>query len=75
MTDLRSLIEARYGHLPFEPPEGLPPALAALLDRRAGIAEHGLFLGLTHDLIVAGADGLRHLQRDPATGRITALAA
>jgi ribose 5-phosphate isomerase A len=51
------------------------PALAALLDRRAGIAEHGLFLGLTHDLIVAGADGLRHLQRDPATGRITALAA
>lgn len=28
------LIRARYGALPFEPPEAIPPALAALLDRR-----------------------------------------
>ncbi|WP_431301728.1 nitroreductase family protein [Sediminicoccus sp. BL-A-41-H5] len=34
MKDPRSLIEARYGHLPFEPPAEVPEALAALLDRR-----------------------------------------
>jgi FMN reductase [NAD(P)H] len=28
------LIRARYGALPFDPPEEVPPALAALLDRR-----------------------------------------
>ncbi|MCA3425849.1 MAG: nitroreductase family protein, partial [Roseomonas sp.] len=28
------LIRARYGALPFTPPEAIPPALAALLDRR-----------------------------------------
>ena len=30
------------------------------LDRRAGIVEHGLFLGLATDLLVAGADGVEH---------------
>ena len=28
------LIRARYGALPFDPPAEIPPALAALLDRR-----------------------------------------
>jgi len=28
---------------------------------KAGVVEHGLFVGLTTDLSVAGADGLRHL--------------
>jgi ribose 5-phosphate isomerase A len=37
--------------------------LAAKLSTRAGIAEHGLFLGLATDLIVAGEDGIRHLER------------
>ena len=37
--------------------------LAAKLKARAGIAEHGLFLGLARDLIVAGKDGIRHLKR------------
>jgi ribose 5-phosphate isomerase A len=37
-----------------------PPALAATLKARAGIVEHGLFLGLTSDLFVAGASGVRH---------------
>lgn len=37
--------------------------LAAKLSKRAGIAEHGLFLGLATDLIVAGKDGIRHLGR------------
>jgi hypothetical protein len=35
--------------------------LALRLSARAGIVEHGLFLGLATDLIVAGNDGLRLL--------------
>ena len=38
--------------------------LAAQLGERAGIVEHGLFLSLATDVIVAGADGVRHLTRD-----------
>jgi ribose 5-phosphate isomerase A len=40
-----------------------PAELAAALGARAGIVEHGLFLGLATDLIVAGSGGLRHLSR------------
>jgi ribose 5-phosphate isomerase A len=40
-----------------------PKKLAASLERRAGIIEHGLFLGLATDVIIAGAKGLRHLKR------------
>jgi len=38
-----------------------PAALAAQLDARTGIVEHGLFIGLVTEVIVAGADGIRHL--------------
>ncbi len=38
--------------------------LADKLTRRVGIVEHGLFLGLATDLIVAGQDGIRHLKRE-----------
>ena len=44
-------------------PIASPSELAAKLSTRAGIAEHGLFLGLATDLIVAGKDGIRHLER------------
>ncbi|MEI6775681.1 MAG: ribose-5-phosphate isomerase RpiA [Chloroflexales bacterium] len=37
--------------------------LAAQLSTRVGIVEHGLFLGMATDLIVAGADGIRHIQK------------
>ena len=37
--------------------------LAAKLGSRAGIVEHGLFLGLTTDLIVAGDAGITHRTR------------
>jgi ribose 5-phosphate isomerase A len=40
-----------------------PAALCARLDARAGIVEHGLFLGLVSDVIVAGTNGVRHLTR------------
>jgi len=39
-----------------------PAELSATLGARAGIVEHGLFVGLTTDLIVAGKSGLRHLE-------------
>jgi ribose 5-phosphate isomerase A len=32
------------------------------LSQRAGIMEHGLFLGLATDVIVADAEGVRHLR-------------
>jgi ribose 5-phosphate isomerase A len=38
-----------------------PMELAATLDARTGIVEHGLFLGLAAEVIVTGADGVRHL--------------
>jgi ribose 5-phosphate isomerase A len=41
-----------------------PSQLAADLKGRAGIIEHGLFIGIATDVIVAGEEGLRHLVRD-----------
>jgi ribose 5-phosphate isomerase A len=40
-----------------------PAVLAALLSDRAGIAGHGLFLGLVTDAIISGRDGLIHLKQ------------
>lgn len=38
-------------------------SLAEKLSHRAGIVEHGLFLGMTTDLIVAGPAGIKHTTR------------
>ena len=38
-----------------------PERLAKQLKERAGIIEHGLFLGLATDVIVAGEEGVQHL--------------
>lgn len=38
-------------------------ALAATLDSRAGIVEHGLFLEMADEVIVAGSNGVRRLYR------------
>jgi ribose 5-phosphate isomerase A len=58
MTDSGNMIlDCNFG------PIANPAELAAKLSVRAGIAEHGLFLGLATDLIVAGKDGIRHLKR------------
>lgn len=40
-----------------------PARLAAQLAARAGILEHGLFLGFATDLVVAGAEGVVHRTR------------
>ena len=38
--------------------------LASQLERRSGILEHGLFIGLATDVLVAGPEGLKHLKAD-----------
>ena len=58
-TDQENLIlDCHFG------PISDPARLAARMNQRAGIVEHGLFLGLATDVIVAGAGGIRHLKRD-----------
>ena len=42
------------------------PRLAARLQERAGIVEHGLFVGLTADVLIAGEGGVEHRQRPGA---------
>jgi ribose 5-phosphate isomerase A len=50
------ILDARFG------PIAEPESLAGKLDAQAGIVEHGLFLGLASEVIVAGTDGIRHLK-------------
>lgn len=59
VTDQGNLIlDCGFG--PIANPEGLADALNA----RTGIVEHGLFLGLATDLIVAYAEGVYHRTRN-----------
>lgn len=51
------ILDANFG------PIADPPALAVILEARAGIVEHGLFLGLATDVVVAGPGGVRELGR------------
>jgi ribose 5-phosphate isomerase A len=51
------LLDAAFG------PMDNPAAIAEKLNGRAGIVEHGLFIDLAHDVIVAGKEGIRHLKR------------
>jgi ribose 5-phosphate isomerase A len=44
-------------------------SLAEKLASRAGIIEHGLFLNLTRDVIVAGSKGVKHLTREQEPGK------
>jgi len=58
-TDQNNLIlDANFGEMAD------PNNIAASLNERAGIVEHGLFLGLASDVIVAAEDGIRHLKRN-----------
>jgi len=59
VTDQDNLIlDCRFGPIPD------PAQLAAQMSERAGIVEHGLFVGLATDVIVASDEGIRHLRRD-----------
>lgn len=56
-TDQHNIIlDANFG------PMKDPREIAACLNERAGIVEHGLFLGLATEVIVAGKDRIRHLK-------------
>lgn len=51
------ILDTNFG--PIHDPLGLDKEL----NQRAGIADHGLFIGLATDVIVAGMDGIRHLTK------------
>jgi ribose 5-phosphate isomerase A len=51
------ILDANFGEMAD------PNHLAAKLNERAGIVEHGLFLGLASDVIVAAQNEIRHLKR------------
>jgi ribose 5-phosphate isomerase A len=51
------ILDCHFGPIPD------PAQLVAQMNERAGIVEHGLFLGLATDVIVAGVEGVRHLKR------------
>jgi ribose 5-phosphate isomerase A len=65
----------RQGEAPFRTDQGNfildcdfgpmddPRGLAVRLERRAGVVEHGLFLDLATDVVVAGEGGVRHFGR------------
>jgi ribose 5-phosphate isomerase A len=58
LTDSGNLIvDCNFGPIPD------PGALAIRLGARAGVVEHGLFLGIATDVIIAAAEGTRHLQK------------
>lgn len=52
------ILDADFG------PISHPAKLAADLKARAGIVEHGLFILIATDVIVAGKRGVRHIERD-----------
>jgi ribose 5-phosphate isomerase A len=43
-----------------------PEQLAARLKERAGVVEHGMFLGLASDVIVGTDEGIQHLKKQDA---------
>jgi ribose 5-phosphate isomerase A len=57
------ILDCHFGQI-FE-----PSSLAVKLSQRAGILEHGLFLGLATDVVVAGQGGLSHLKRGEPNDR------
>lgn len=62
-TDQNNLIlEAQFGPIPDL------KKLATLLNERAGIVEHGLFLGMASDLIIAGTKKIEHLRSETSIG-------
>jgi ribose 5-phosphate isomerase A len=60
-----AILDCAFGPIPD------PAALAQKMKRHAGIVEHGLFLGLVSDVIVAGPGGIRHLNHTTQEGTNT----
>ena len=51
------ILDCDFGPIPD------PAALARKIRSRAGIVEHGLFIGMAKDVVVASKSGLRHLRK------------
>ena len=51
------IVDAHLGRIPD------PPRLAGLLSAIPGVVEHGLFIGLAGTAVLAGANGIRVVQR------------
>lgn len=65
-TDAGDIFKTDHGNLILDcdfGPIADTHALAEQLNGRAGIVEHGLFLDMVTDLIVAGANGIEHKTR------------
>lgn len=57
-TDQKNLIlDCNFGVLDS------PDTIATTMKSRAGIVEHGLFVGIADEIIIAGANGLRFIKR------------
>jgi ribose 5-phosphate isomerase A len=54
------ILDCRFG------PIQSPASLQSQLDAIVGLVEHGLFVGLTSQVVVGGPAGIRTLSRDPA---------
>lgn len=52
------ILDCNFGPIPDS------QRLAHQLDGRAGIVEHGLFVGLAHVVVIAGSNGIRELHRN-----------
>jgi len=68
LTDDGSPFNTDQGNLILDSDFGAisnPAWLASKLEERAGIVEHGMFLGLATDLIVGTDEGIRHLAKAP----------
>jgi ribose 5-phosphate isomerase A len=51
------IVDAHLGRI------GDPPHLAGLLSAIPGVVEHGLFIGLADTAVLAGANGIRVVER------------
>jgi ribose 5-phosphate isomerase A len=54
-----NILDCAFGPIPS------PETLARKLDHLVGLVEHGLFIGMTSEVHVAGSDGVRVLTRKP----------
>jgi ribose 5-phosphate isomerase A len=66
LTDAGTPFETDQGNLILDcdfGPISNPAQLAVKLEGRAGVVEHGLFLGLATEVIVAGTEGIRRIKR------------
>ncbi|NDJ87475.1 MAG: ribose-5-phosphate isomerase RpiA [Chloroflexi bacterium] len=58
-----NILDATFG------PIDDPPHLALAIKAQTGIVEHGLFIGIATDVIVAGEDSIEHLQIGAQNGK------